>query len=156
MKVRNENMAYGNWGAFVYKNGERQKQREDNAPFYEEELTPGYYQAFGGNDEKGNRLSTGKNLYCVHASLGNGRLRLCGYKNSPMLFIDGKEVDIDSYKKGLEIEGRWDNSYEGEIDGYSFKVNQYDGNMVDLVLIEPDGTKWTSTCGYEYGSGHME
>lgn len=40
-------MAYGNWGAFVYRNGERQTDREDQTP-YSEQLTPASSPAFGG------------------------------------------------------------------------------------------------------------
>lgn len=147
-------MAYGNWGAFVYKNGERQKNREDNTPYSEDELRPGYYQAFGGNDEKGNRFSTGKKLSCMHASLGSGTVRLCGYKNSPVLYVEGETVNLEPYI--VDSTDEWEHLYRGEIAGHTFEANQYDGNMIDLKLLEPDGTVWTGKCGYLYGAGHMD
>ena len=44
-------MAYGNWGAFVYKNGERQPNWEDNTPYRETDLIAGYWQAFGRKED---------------------------------------------------------------------------------------------------------
>ena len=92
-------MAYGNWGAFVYKDGERQPKREDNTPYCEDELEPGYYQAFGGNDENGERIITGKKLGVHHATMGHGKFRLCGYKSYPVIFLEGKEIDINQFAK---------------------------------------------------------
>lgn len=154
-------MAYGNWGAFVYKNGERQNNREDNTPYFEDEIQAGYYQAFGGNDENDNRLSTGKKLHCCHASLGNGDFRLCGYKSYPQLYWKGEEVDDKPYQKG-EKAGTDDwyfhdsrEGIEGELNGYKFKAYPSDNpEAVNLELIEPDGTKWIGKSGYCMGSGH--
>ena len=84
---------------------------------------------------------------------------MCGYKNYPELwrFADGKpkEINLDEYitKDTMETE---DKSYYGVLDGYEFNAEQYDGNMIDLLLREPDGTEWTGTCGYCYGAGHMD
>lgn len=148
-------MAYGNWGAFVYKNEVRQKNREDNTPYQEDELEAGYWQAFSGVDENGNRTLTGAKLHCVHASLGSGKVRLCAYKNYPELYLEGKEVEIkdntDEYSEDDdEIHAK------GEIEGYKFTIRRYDGNMIDLELIDPDGTKWTCTAGLCYGAGYTD
>lgn len=153
-------MAYGNWGAYVYKNGERQPKREDNTPYSEDELEPGYYQAFGGNDKDGKRLSTGKNLYCCHAILGSGPIRLCGYKSYPILYWEGNKVDQKPYQKGEDAgtdNWSWYNSdgIEGELNGYKFKATlNNDQKAVLLQLIEPDGTEWTGKSGYCMGAGH--
>jgi len=152
-------MAYGNWGAFVYKNGERQKKREDNTPYSEDELEPGYYQAFGGNDENGKRLLTGKELHCCHASLGSGRIRLCGYKSYPLLYWDGNTVDLTPYQKGVNAgTNKWEwydsDGIEGELNGYKFSAYpSEDPESVFLELTEPDGTKWTGQSGYMIGAG---
>ena len=118
-------MAYSNWGAFVYCNGERRKDKEDVGVFE------------------------------YHAVLGDGEIRLCGYKCYPKLLrlIDGKadEIDLSQFQCGDTT------SYRGVIDGHVFEAYQNeDDNMLGLNLIEPDGKEWTSTCGFEYGAGHMD
>ena len=150
-------MAYGNWGAFVYRNGERMTQWEDNTPYRETELQAGYWQAFAG---------TGAH----HAVLGEKRVRLCGYKCYPSLMVDGVKADIDSYG---QADPSVDDSFTGSngvyypdfhhfsgdinLDGDTYHLSaDRDGNMLDLELIEPDGTKWTARCGFEYGAGHMD
>lgn len=151
-------MAYGNWGAYVYKNHERQTNREDNTPYSEDELQAGYYQAFGGTNEDGTRVTTGKKFHCVHASLGNGPIRLCGYKSYPELFWNGEAVDCEKYAIGGKTEDwSWYDSkgIEGEIEGYKFKAWPSDyPEAVNLELIEPDGTRWTGKSGYCMGAGH--
>jgi hypothetical protein len=143
-------MTYGNWDAFVFKNGERMSRWEDNTPYQENDLISGYWQAFGKSE-------TGTNRH--HAILGDKRVRLCGYKHYPSLYIDGKEIDLKPYvTEGLEeyqyegnpgwVVNSFAGAIEGEIEGYRFKAHLWDGNMLDLELIEPDGTHWQSRCGY--------
>lgn len=140
-------MAYGNWGAFVYRNGERMKKWEDQTPYRENELEQGYHQAWGRQE--------GINPY--HAVLGQQRARLCGYKNDPHFFLDGKEIDLAPYLvKEEDYEGEWNAEAVEDAPGYAFTARQYDGNMIDLELKEPDGAVWKSTCGYMYGAGHMD
>lgn len=124
-------MAYGNWGAFVSRDGIRVEDFED-AYFFE-----------GGN--------------LKHAVLGgrDNKVILCGYKCFPSLYVDGNKVDLEPYKT-TNNEDYEDNDYEGEIEGYKFSISQYNENMVDMTLIEPDGTVWESSCGFEYGAGHMD
>ena len=137
-------MAYGNWGAIVKRNGERVRTHEDATPYAEETTEPGYWQAFGrAFDEK---------LNPHHAVLGGQRLRLCGYKCYPRLFVDGQERDLAGWldvDHGSEMGER---VFDGEIDGYRFHAEESE-NFVDLELTEPDGTKWEARCGYCYGAG---
>lgn len=162
-------MAYGNWGAFVYRNGERAKQWEDATPYKETEYMPGYGQAFGiarlTIGEDGDPVPVMKpadELRAHHAVLGKDRVRLCGYKCYPRLYVDGEKREMEPFatlftetmlndgKTYKDVE-----EYKGEIDGYQFTASLRD-NFVDLYLKEPDGTAWTGTCGYEYGAGHMD
>ena len=139
-------MAYGNWGAFVYKNDERMHNWEDQTPYKENELEAGYHQAFGRND--------GINPH--HAVLGEGKVRLCGYKTTPVLFVDGKEIDLEEYATSYEdAEKEWADGWEGEVEGFKFKADQCD-NKLELELTTPDGNKWRSTCGYCMGAGHED
>lgn len=144
-------MAYGNWGAFVYKNGERQRNREDNTPYKEDVLEPGYHQAFGRTESK---------LDPHHASLGSGPFRLCGYKSHPVIFWDGESIDDSPYQKGENAgteEWSWYDSdgIEGELNGYKFKATPFsDHEGVSLWCQDPDGTQWASECGYGMGAGY--
>ena len=151
-------MAYGNWGAYVYKNGERQKNREDNTPYQEDELQAGYWQAFGGSNENGKRNSTKSELSCTHASLGNGPFRLCGYKSYPVIYWEGESIDFKQFAIG-EVDENWNwwesKGIKGEINGYKFEATpDEDPEAVNLELIEPDGTKWTGKSGYCMGAGY--
>ena len=142
-------MAYGNWGAFVRRNGKREKQWEDATPYREQELEPGYHQAF--------RRPEGFNPH--HAVLGKDRVRLCGYKCYPRLYVDGESRDLEPFATEFTEDKVGDETfknvteYAGAIDGYEFRASLSE-NFVDLWLKEPDGTVWTATCGYEYGAGH--
>lgn len=141
-------MAYGNWGAFVYRNGERMTNYEDQTPYQEDEIQSGYWQAFGRQD----------GLRPQHAVLGSGRVRLCGYKHYAILFLDGEWVeDIKKYATSCEEKDESLIQCEGEIEGYKFSFSQFDDPCgINLELIEPDGTKWTSRCGYCIGAGHED
>lgn len=134
-------MAYGNWGAFVYKNGERQKSREDNTPFHEDE-------------------EMGGKIRCRHASLGDGDIRLCGNRCYPELYYKEEKIALASFYEGeTEIfEGEeyiLSDKYvmQFEFKGHLIKIEK-DETFIELTLIHPDGTKWFSKCGYCYGAGH--
>lgn len=137
-------MAYGNWGAWVFCNSEHMPNWEDQTPYKENELMPGYQQVAWRKNQATNPC---------HAVLGKQNVRLCGYKNYPMLFVDGEKVDIDAYCVS-DDDGDFDERYEGELNGYQFIAQQFDLNMIDLKLIEPDGSIWQSRCGYCYGAGY--
>lgn len=151
-------MAYSNWGAFVDKDGVRRKDKEDVGVFDTDES--GYNSGIRifvniiKNREKFPEGDEPWYMHSHHAVLGDGDVRLCGYKNWAELWVcrDGKPEKID-----IEIDEDASESGEVEIGGnvwkYSFCMRD---NMVDLELIEPDGSVWTSTCGYCYGAGHMD
>lgn len=120
-------MAYANWGAIVYRNGERVRSHED--------LT----------------LGVGGKTY--HAVLGDGHVRLCGYKDLPVLYVGEECVPTDEYATGPIAAGEYCADISGSVDGYEFSATQPSDGMVDLYLREPDGTVWTSTCGFKYGAG---
>jgi hypothetical protein len=143
-------MAYGNWGAFVYKNGERQKNREDNTPYKEDEIEAGYWQAFA--------KCVDDDIGPCHASLGSGDFRLCGYKSYPRIYYKGEDVNYNEYYIGEYRKDSWffdTDGIAGEIDGYRFKAwPSEEPEAVNMELIEPDGTKWTGKSGYGMGAGY--
>lgn len=145
-------MAYGNYGGNVFRNGIRMKSHEDQTPYCEQVLVSGYHQAFGRQE--------GTNPH--HAVLGEKRIRFCAYKASPVLYLDGVEVALDSYRQRFDDDDEdGDTDYyapgSGDLDGYHFEWRVDDSpERVDLVLREPDGTLWTGFSGYGMGAGYEE
>ena len=170
-------MAYSNWGAFVYRDGERRKDKEDVGVFDTDEAAVPTYLRIWFNILK-RRLEQHKQWddmspeereadqvrHSHHAVLGDGRVRLCGYKNGPSLWMIGddgtphrvvlpdKPDDPAGCDDDFEVSG--DLLVEGAT--WHWLFHQFDGTMIDLRLKEPTGTVWTSRCGYEYGAGWMD
>ena len=154
-------MAYGNWGAFVYQDGNRRRDKEDVGVFDTDEGTcPSALRIFANIMKNREKFAEGKEPWYVHshhAVLGDDAVRLCGYKGGPELWVCRDDVPENIE---LDEDVCADSSDSGEVKigdktwEYSFET--YDSNMVNLKLIEPDGTEWTATCGYLYGAGHME
>lgn len=156
-------MAYSNWGAFVQLNGERRPDKEDVGVFdTDEAFAPTGARKFLNilkNHAEGTENDWSRRSH--HAVLGDGPVRLCGYRNNPELWIieneEVKRIELPEpdYENERELS---DQSGQVEINGKVWKwwFNQFDRNMIDLKLIEPDEAEWTSRCGYLYGAGHME
>jgi hypothetical protein len=159
-------MAYSNWGAWVFRNGTRMQNREDVGVFDENEANvPSAVRIFANILR--NRQESGTDDYpwfkhSHHAVLGSGAVRLCGYKSSPELWVaEGEEVKKIELPQPDYNKDEWelaDQSGEVTVKGQTWKwwFSQFDGNMIDLELTDPDGTVWTSRCGYCYGAGHMD
>jgi hypothetical protein len=151
-------MAYSNWGAFVFCNGKRRTDKEDVGVFdTDESCLPSGARIFANilkNHEADNKDWS---AHSHHAVLGDGPIRLCGYKSGPELwrFADGKpeQIDLDVF---ISKDSRDDYTHHsGTLDGYEFEAEESE-NMLDIFLREPNGTEWTSTCGYCYGAGHTD
>lgn len=78
-------MAYGNYGAWVFRDGEHMPQWEDQTPYHEEDLVAGYHQAFG--------VGTSDDFPLCHAVLGGAEMRLCARKTYPHLYWRLEEVE---------------------------------------------------------------
>lgn len=154
-------MAYSNWGAVVYENSKRRQDKEDVGVFDTAESELPSSSRVWANIRKTHTMFPDGDapayLHSRHAVLGDDVVRLCAYKNYPELWVcrDGvpEKVaiseefhdDIEDYGIVEVDEFKW---------RYSFKM--YAGNMIDLELIEPNGTVWTATSGSQYGAGYME
>ena len=125
-------LAYGNYGGNVFRNGVRMKNHEDAITYRENEI-----------------WNFHKDLF--HGVPGEKRVRLCGYKVYPKLFMDGKEVPMDISAMDGDVD---EAKGSGELEGYRYAWH-YDGedNKLTLFLIEPDGTEWTGFSGYAMGAG---
>ena len=149
-------MAYSNWGAKVFRNGVRMRNREDVGVYEDEAIFANILK----NREKEETDKWWEHPH--HAVLGDAEVRLCAYKNDPELWI-WKEGEKEPKQVQLLNEEDWDKYWnedrvkkEGEIrvNGKIWKwyFEKY-RNMIDLSLVEPDGTVWIATAGYQYGAG---
>jgi len=149
--MRGIKMAYGNWGAWIWLNDKHIPEREDQTPFKEDKLKAGYHQAF--------QRKEGTDPH--HAVLGNGDVRLCLYKSTPILFLKGKKVKLQKYCKNW---GKEDDYFEaehyphntplkGDIKGYTFTISaDYCGNEMIMTLKEPNGDIWKCEGGFTRGT----
>lgn len=158
-------MAYSNWGAFVHKDGVRRPDREDVAVFNDDEKDYASGARIFANIMKNMEKYPGGNVpwheNSHHAVLGDGPIRLAGYKHYAGLYEmteDGQVIDVDlaPFKIGKSTDEYEQPTYQGEYHGVRFTTRPFDGNMIDLELTEADGSRWSSRCGYLYGAGHME
>jgi hypothetical protein len=178
-------MAYSNWGAFVNKDGKRRQDREDVAVFNDDEKdVPSGARIFAnliknrekyGEGEEGIK-ATPWHEHSHHAVLGDGPVRLAGYKCHPELYVmnpDGtietKELPDICYPVEGELHFGVSYYYDKEkypdaaaeftdllYKDYEIKIRHFDDNKIELYMKEPDGSVWTSTCGFEYGAGWMD
>lgn len=159
-------MAYSNWGAFVHKDGERRTDRENVAVFNDDEKdAPSDARIFANILKNRAKYPDGNPPWhegSQHAVLGDGPVRLVGYMSHPSLYEltdDGEVIDVDlkPYRTRGDDEDYGENTeYKGEYKGYWFAAHEFDGNMLDLELTEPDGATWASRCGYRFGARHMD
>lgn len=176
-------MAYGNWGAFVYKNNKRRKDKEDVGVFDTDEANvPTGMRIFANlmkNREKYGSSEQNKtpwHEHSHHAVLGDGPVRLVGYKSSPELFIQKPSGEVErvplpdvTYNDGcIKNASYWFSLYDQTDEDknnpefkryegfYTFSAKHFVGNCLKLRLEEPDGTVWTAVCGMEYGAGFIK
>lgn len=159
-------MAYSNWGAFVHKDGVHREDREDVGVFDADEadIDSGLriFVNIAKNRERYPDGNPPAHTHSQHAVLGDGPIRLVGYKSYPSLWHakdDGDVITIELVPylvRGGEDDYGDDTEYAGTYEGCTFRAYQYDGNMVDLELTEADGSQWAAKCGYLYGAGHMD
>lgn len=160
-------MAYSDWGAFVYQDGVRREDREDVAVFDDQDKAyPSGARIFmnlSRNLKRFGREGTATPWYehSHHAVLGDGAVRLCGYKQGPELWRatdEGAErIDMSPYALHVDQDGN-PLAWSGTLDGYTFTATPVEEEHLRLMLLlfEPDGSRWSGHCGYLYGAGHME
>lgn len=152
-------MAYSNWGAFVYKNGERRRNKEDVGVFDTDEGDLPSGSRIFANILKNNATSreTPAWKHSRHAVLGDGPVRLCGYKNYPELWIIKNDIVESVALPDFEVYENDEKSGDIDLDDKTYKWSFDQGdNTIDLRLEESDGTIWTSKCGYGIGAGFEE
>lgn len=148
-------MAYGDWGAVVMRNGVRLPYRENVLPYVGDDVygSLSIMKAFSLSDL--NRH--------MHAVLGDGMVRLCGFKSWPILFVDGAQLTDEQMNEYASRDKSWKIAtvlknalYRGIIGDVRFAaafVRYDDHELVDLCLQE-NGNIWLARSGYNVGNGH--
>lgn len=124
-------MAYSNYGAFVYCDGERRRDKED---------------AY---------LEGHTNLPC-HGILGDGEIVVTLYKTCcPRVWKkeENKYVEIaseyeDEYDDGKPVTINW----PSEKGIYHVELSEFNEHAA-ARMITPDGHVWVGECGYAFGAG---
>ena len=136
-------MAYGDYGAFVYRNGDRRPDKED-ANIYD-----GWEQS-------------------SHGVLGDGAIRVACYKQGLPILFEILEGEIEPRRISIPGSDSEDfNNYEYspfEFDykGYHFHFESGECHGDERVspfvagMTEPDGTVWRCEYDYGFGSGFPE
>lgn len=163
-------MAYSDSGAYVYKDGVRRTDREDVEVFddQDKDLPPGarvfasLSRRLAATDAGG--PEPGWHQHSHHAVLGDGPVRLCGYKSRPELWAmtdDGPAlVNLKPFMADHDDDGELIAGF-GEWAGHVFDISPaeikgHPHQLIALRLVEPDGALWTAHCGYLYGAGHTD
>ena len=146
-------MAYGDYGAFVYKNGKRRTDKEDVFTF------PKNTAVGFTNKEMGEYWAE----WIVHAKhhgiIGDGNIRVvCHKENPPVILelIDGSVKEVPIPPENFiqeEYVLKWRFSFEYK--GYRFFFESGTGreNPYTAEMTEPDGTHWLCKHAYFYGAG---
>lgn len=166
-------MAYSDYGAFVYCNGERRTDKED-APLFASSQ-----EAFG---EDINNIPSGLRIFAnivsmkcsnenpelteeqkhmmylrtriAHGILGDGPVRVRCYKQGLPSIYEFNEDEIKEIK--IPYDGDWYEygTIKFEHDGYEFLFSDdsEDGHYF-AEMITPEGEHWTCEYDYEFGAG---
>lgn len=152
-------MAYSDYGAYVWLNGERREDKEDVATFATDEETFGVPSA---NIPSGARIwvsllhKKNKDVDWVnsihHGILGDGNIRVMCHKQGLPSIYEATEKDFNKIEY---CDGNTDffdySPISFEYKGYKFYFTS--GNPYYAEMITPDGDKWECKYDYEYGAG---
>ena len=154
-------MAYSDYGAFVFCNGKRRRDKEDVATFSSDEETFG---TSSNNIPSGARIwvslikqkENGQNVDWVnhihHGIMGDGNIRVMCHKQGLPTIYEATEDEIKEIKYCEDDIDYYDYSpITFEYKGYSFVFSS--GSPYLAQMTEPDGTKWSCEYDYWYGAG---
>jgi len=159
-------MAYNNWGAKVWRNGKPYPERCD-VPVFRDPIVgydkPGV-QKFWGEilrlKEEGKILKEEGELedfrlHPHHCVLGEGPVRLAGYKDWGVLYtVDDPAPVVTNLGWGDGFEERQRDEFVYEYKGQKYKIFvEGQDNRVLLRFEEPNGTIWHAVSGYQLGEG---
>ena len=152
-------MAYSDYGAFVFKNGERREDKEDVAMFETPEETFGVpveeipsaariFMSLIHADKIGKEKSWITSIH--HGIMGDGNIRVLCHKQSLPKVYELTEDGIEEINVPETETFDW-GTVEFEYKGHKFEFISGEPNIA--IMIEPDGTEWRCEYDYWYGAG---
>ena len=151
-------MAYSDYGALIYKNGVRRRDKEDVAIFASDEETFGTDSA---NVPSGARiwvsLIHNKGEYnwlksIHHGVMGDGPVRvMCHKRGRPQIYEMTESGPIEIAYCDESVDMYYYGTIDYEYKGYRFHFE--DGSPYTMSMTEPDGTVWFGEYDYEFGAG---
>lgn len=158
-------MAYSDYGAFVYMNGERRTDKEDAPAFASDQeifgvdinSIPSEVRIFASlikAKEDDRELSWLEHIH--HGICGDGNIRVvCHKQGLPEIY----EVIDDSVQKVKFCDSDEVDWYEYEPFNFEYKDHHFhfeSGSPYVVEMNEPDGTYWRCEYDYGYGAGFEE
>lgn len=119
-------MAYSDYGAFVYRNGKRRRDKEDACLFDLEE----------------DRV--------IHGIMGDGRIRVACYKQYIPEIYENESGEIRQVRFNYKDDFDFGTVYF-HYKGYRFRFDS--GDICVAEMREPDGAFWSCEYGPGYGAG---
>ena len=151
-------MAYSDYGAFVWLNGERREDKEDVATFATDEKT------FGTSSENipsGARIwvsilnQKGKEVEWVnhihHGILGDDNIRVMCHKQGLPSIYEATEKGFNKIEYCGEDTDYFEYNIKYEYKGYKFHFES--GKPYSAKMITPKGDIWECKYDYFYGAG---
>ena len=131
-------MAYGDYGAFVYCDEVRRKDKEDTT-------------LFGSSEEL--EMMYSWTTCCHHGILGDSSIRvMCHKQGLPYIYELTEDGAINQIKYVEDEVDPFDyDTITFDYKGYHFVFRST--KPYEAIMIEPDGTKWRCTYDYFYGAG---
>ena len=154
-------MAYSDYGAFVYLNGERRFDKEDVAVFASDEETFGcdsskipsgarIFQSLIHQRESGANRSWVEHIH--HGVMGDGNIRVVCHKQGLPQIYEATEKGIDEVNFCNENTDYYDYGMICfDYKGYHFIFES--GKPYYAEMTEPNGNKWICKYDYMYGAG---
>lgn len=162
-------MAYSDYGAFVYKNGERRYDKENVALFATDEETFGtdstnvpsgtrIWISLMKAKEYGEKENAWVTQHIHHGILGDGNIRVMCHKQGLPEIFELTENGIEEIKYHDDTVDYFDYDPFGfDYKGYHFTFTSgYNSGHYFVTMDEPDGTTWECEYDYGYGAGFEE
>lgn len=154
-------MAYSDYGAFVYLNGERRRDKEDVAVFATDEEIfgiPSHDIPSGARiwmsvfHAKENNQEINWITSIHHGIMGDGNVRVMCHKQGLPSIYEATEAGINEIIYCDEDTDRYEYDINFEYKGYKFKFESYKPYYAEMIT--PSGDVWVCKYDYGYGAGY--
>lgn len=157
-------MAYSDYGAFVWLNGKRRKDKEDVAAFKTDEETfgmssdeiPSGLRIFASiihRKEAGEEADWFEHIH--HGIMGDGDIRVICHKQGLPQIVEATENGIENVTYCSEDIDYFEYApIHFKYRGYKFRFES--GKPYYAEMVTPNGDLWVCKYDYLYGAGHTD